>query len=110
MSKRPWGVNPQNWDLCVKDLFPKWLKERGGIIVYENHVLDSSSLGDKTFMPAKYVAEEDNKMHDAPEEHRPNGGVPSMRQQKVDHIKLEDFGGVKEALACFEKEALDGRM
>ena len=80
-----------------------WLKDRGGIIVYENHMLDSSSLGDKTFMPARYLAEDD-KMHDAPEEHRPNCGLPSLRQQKVDHIKLEDFGSIDEALSCFEKE------
>jgi len=101
---RPWSVNPENWDQCINYLFPKWLKERGGIVVYENHMFDSSSLGDKTFMPARYIAE-DNQMHDAPEEHRPNGGVPSMRQQKVDHIRLEDFSTLEDALECFEKEA-----
>lgn len=88
----------------MENLFPKWLKERGGIVVYENHMFDSSCFGDKTFMPARYEAE-DNQMHDAPEEHRPNGGLPSMRQQKVDHIKLEDFPGIEDALKCFIKEA-----
>lgn len=101
--KRPWSLSPETYERCIKDLFPKWLKERGGIVVYENHVFDSSSLGDKTFMPARFLAE-DNQMHDAPEEHRPNGGVPSMRQQKVDHIKLEDFPSVEAALECFTKE------
>ena len=104
MSERPWSIAPENYARCIEDLFPKWLKDRGGIVVYENHFFDSSSFGDKTFMPARYVAEEDNKMHDAPNEYRPNGGVPSMRQQKVDHITLDEFGGIKEALACFEKE------
>ena len=54
-------------------------------------------------MPARYIAEDD-QMHDAPEEHRPNGGLPSLRQQKVDHIKLEDFPSMEEALACFKKD------
>jgi hypothetical protein len=101
---RPWGVSSQNWNQCIHDLFPKWLKERGGIVVYENHVLNSSHLGDRSFMPARYIAE-DNQLHDAPEEHRPHGGLPSLRQQRVDHIKLEDFGGnVDEALGCFVVE------
>ena len=101
---RPWSVNPENWDQCMH-LFPKWLEERNGIVVYENHVLDSSSLGDKSFMPARYVAEEDNQLHDAPEEHRPNGGLPSLRQQKVDHIKLDEFDGdMEKALACFMQD------
>ena len=102
-SGRPWSVAPENYGRCITDLFPKWLKERGGVVVYENHVMDSSCLGDRTFMPARFIAEDD-QMHDAPKEHRPNGGVPSMRQQKVDHIKLEDFTGVEEALKCFVQE------
>lgn len=74
-------------------------------MVYENHVLDSSHLGDKAFMPARYIAREDNQLHDAPEELRPEGGLPSLRQQKVDHVKLEEFDGdVSKALACFVKE------
>jgi len=102
--KRPWAVTPENWDLCIKELFPKWLKERGGIVVYENHMLDSSHLGDKTFMPARYIAEDD-QMHDAPDEYRPHGGLPSLRQQKVDHIKLEDFPSVDVALTlCFIRD------
>jgi hypothetical protein len=85
-------------------MFPKWLKERNGIVVYENHMLDSSSLGDKTFIPARYVAE-NNQRCDAPEQWRPNGGLPSLRQEKVDHVKLEDFGGdLNLALKCFVKE------
>lgn len=100
---RPWPIHQETWDRCM-ELFPKWLEERGGIVVYENHVFDSSSFGDRSYMPARFIAE-DNQMHDAPAEHRPNGGVPSMRQQKVDHIKLEEFDGdLDKALACFEKD------
>lgn len=99
---RPWSVDSDIWYGC-KELFYLWLKERGGIIVYENHMMDSSHLGETTFMPARYLAEEDNQLHDAPEEYRPNGGLPSLRQQKVDHIKLEDFdGSVDKALECFK--------
>lgn len=101
---RPWAVAEENWQVCICDLFPKWLRERGGIVVYENHMMDSSHFGDRTFMPARYIAEEDNQLHDAPDEHRPNGGVPSMRQQKVDKITLEEFGGdLAKALECFFK-------
>ena len=100
---RPWSVASENWDTCINVLFPLWLKQRGGIVVYENHVLDSSHCGDKTFMPAKYKGEDD-EMHDAPDEYRPNGGLPSLRQQKVDHIKPEDFGSLEKALECFIKE------
>lgn len=99
---RPWSVAPENWDLCINDLFPMWLRERGGIVVYENHMLDSSSMGDKTFLPARYIAEEDNQLHDAPDEHRPHGGLPSLRQQKVDTVTLDEFDGdMDKALACF---------
>jgi len=104
---RPWPVARDRYYGCTRSLFPLWLKERGGIVVYENHMLDSSHLGDRTFMPAKYVAEEDNQLHDAPEEYRPNGGVPSMRQQKVDHIKLEEFAGeLDAALRCFKEDTV----
>lgn len=70
--------------------------------MYENHVLDSSALGHRTFMPATYEAVDD-RMHQAPDEYRPHGGLPSLREQRIDHIKLEDFGGdVDRCLAvCF---------
>ena len=104
-NKRPWTVAPHNWDVCMKDLFPRWLTSRGGIVVYENHVLDSSCLGDKTFMPARFLAQEDDQLHDAPDQYRPNGGLPSQRQQKVDTITLEEFeGSTDKALSCFVKE------
>lgn len=101
---RSWGVAPENWDQCVNNLFPKWLRERGGIVVYENHNFDASGFGDKTFMPARYE-DEDGKMHDAPDEYRPNDGLPSMRQQKVDHVMLDEFDGdLRNALACFKED------
>jgi len=106
MRHHHWTISPENYELCVKELFPMWLKERGGIIVYENHMFDSSSFGGQTFLPARYIAE-DNKMHDAPGEYRPHGGLPSFREQKVDHIKLEDFASVDEALKCFVCRAVE---
>jgi hypothetical protein len=80
-------------------LFPTWLKERSGIIVYENRMLDSSHLGDTTYMPARFYAIGDTVLHDAPKR---IGDVPSRFQEKVDHITLEEFGGeLDKALACF---------
>jgi len=103
---RPWKVSPEVYQRCMRQLFPVWLKERGGVVVYENHMMDSSHLGDRSFMPAKYIAEEDNQLHDAPQELRPNGGVPSMRQQRVDHITLEEFANeLDKALACFVEDS-----
>ena len=99
---RPYPIDRNKWVGCTENLFPVWLRERGGIVVYENHMMDGSHMGEQTFMPARYIAAEDNQLHDAPEEYRPNGGLPSQRQQKIDHIKLEDFGGsIEAALECF---------
>jgi len=91
-ERRPWSVFGETFE-TLQGLAQKWLKERGGIIVYENHMMDSSRLGDTTFMPARLIAEEDDQLHDAPMEHRPNGGLPSCRQQAVDHITLEQYDG-----------------
>ena len=107
MSERPWTVAPENWDACNSELFPRWLKERGGVVVYENHMMDSSYMGDKTFLPARYIAT-DGQSVEAPDEWRPEDGLPSLRQQKVDHIKLEDFEGVDDALRCFVKDTPEG--
>lgn len=99
---RPWPVDKDNWNQCTCVLFPKWLKERGGVVVYENHMMDSSQRGMLSFMPARYMAE-DNQLHDAPPR---IGDVPSRFQEKVDHIKLEDFDGdVVQALTCFQGES-----
>ena len=104
---RPWEINTDVWEQCMV-LFPLWLQERGGIVVYENHMLDSSRCGDRTYMPARYYATDHNGtdvLCDAPDEWRTNGGVPSCRQQKVDHIKLDEFGGdLARALEkCFQR-------
>ena len=90
LDRRPWMVHFEVADQC-RALFPKWLMERGGIIVYENHMMDSSHLGETTFMPSKFVAEEDDKLHWAPLENRPDGGLPSLRQQQVDLVELSDY-------------------
>lgn len=100
---RPWKIRSDAYQRCMTDLFPLWLKERGGVVVYENHMMDSSHFGDRSFMPAKFCAQEDNQLHDAPKR---IGDVPSRLQEKVDHIKLEEFASeLNRALACFVEEA-----
>jgi len=91
-DRRPWIVGAEAYEQLER-LAPKWLTERGGVVVYENQTLDSSRLGDTSFMPARFVAEEDDQEHDAPMERRPNGGLPSFRQQATDHITIEQYGG-----------------
>lgn len=99
---RPWKISAGSYGQCMR-LFPTWLKERGGIVVYENHMMDSSHFGDRSFMPAKYYAQEDDQLHDAPDR---IGDVPSRFQEKTDHITLKEFGGeLLKALACFEEES-----
>jgi len=100
---RPWTVALENYGRCMKDLFPMWLKERGGIVVYENHMMDSSHFGDKSFMPARFIAAEDDQLHEAPPR---IGDVPSRFQERVDTITLEEFAGeLDKALACFKEAA-----
>jgi hypothetical protein len=107
IQRRPWPIWLDVYDRCMKSLFPIWLERRGGIVVYENQTMDSSHLGDRTYMPAKFYAQEDEVLHDAPPR---IGDVPSRFQEKVDHITLEEFGGeLDKALACFVKEDEAGR-
>lgn len=90
MDRRPWKVGSEVAEK-LRGLASKWLVERGGIVVYENHVFDSSAFGDRSFVPAQFVAQEDNQMHWAPLELRPYGGIPSRRQQQVDFIEMGDY-------------------
>lgn len=90
LDRRPWIVHREAAATC-KVLFPKWLREREGIIVYQNQTLDSSHLGETAYMPARFIAQEDDHLHWAPLENRPNGGLPSLRQQQVDLIVLADY-------------------
>jgi len=103
---RPWEVNPENWRRCIFDpgLFPKWLRERGGIVVYENQLLDSSSMGNKTFMPAKFYAEGHVELQDAPEQFSPDGNCSTI-QVKVDHITVDEYGGDLDLIIgnCFRR-------
>lgn len=92
-KRRPWAVHTEEAFSSLQNLAQKWLKERGGIIVYENHMMDSSHLGETSFMPARFIAEEDDAMHDAPMQRRPHGGLPSLRQEAVDHITAEQYDG-----------------
>lgn len=99
-TDRPWGISKDYYDYCMK-LFPIWLRERKGVVVYQNRMMGSSRLGDTTFTPARFYAEGDTQLHDAPMR---LGDVPSRLQEKVDHITLEEFGGeLDKALACFCK-------
>lgn len=103
---RPHVVSSGVWDRCMS-FFPMWLRERGGIAVYENHNFDSSAFGQMSFMPMRFQAEDDT-WHDAPEEHRPGGGVPSLRQQRIDIVKLDEFDGDVETCiaACFKMQVV----
>jgi hypothetical protein len=93
---------PYEVSASYRNLFATWLKTRGGIVVYENHILDSHALGHTTFMPAMFEGIDD-RMHPAPSEYCPHGGIPSLREQRVDHIMLEDFGNdVERCLQCFK--------
>jgi len=105
---RPWKIPARNYHACIEELFPKWLKEREGVIVYENHMMDSSHFGERSFMPARYYAKEDEQLHDAPPR---IGDVPSRFQEKVDHITLKEFGGdLDKTLACFMEEPSSGHL
>ena len=84
---------------ATKELLRKWLRDRGGIVVYVNQTLDSSQLGAKSLMPLNFVAEEDNKMHPASKR---IGDVPSRFKEAVDVITAEQFGGdIEKAVSWF---------
>jgi hypothetical protein len=74
-----------------------WLKERGGIAIYENRMMDSSQYGSTAYLPARYIAE-DNLMHPAPPW---IGDMPSSRKELVGIVTLETAGGLENALANF---------
>lgn len=104
---RPWKIAPGSYLQCMEKLFPMWLRERGGIVVYENHTMDSSHFGDRSFMPAKFYTKDD-ELHDAPQR---IGDVPSRMQERVDHITLKEFGGeLNRVLACFVEESVDDQL
>jgi hypothetical protein len=91
-ERRPWKFFIEVLEQLQR-LGPMWLKERGGIVVYENCYIGSINGGHLTCIPARFLAEEDNAMHDAPMEYRPFDGVPSKREQAVDYITLEQYDG-----------------
>lgn len=109
LKHRPYEVRTEVWDRCMEK-FPKWLTERGGIVVFENHMLDSSKLGDRTYVPARYE-DESGSMVDAPKDFWNSWGLASTIQSRIDHITLEEFGGDVEKCiaACFKKEEDKGR-
>lgn len=103
--RRPWTAHFSESEL--KDRFLMWLQERGGIVVYENHMLDSSARGDQTFMPVQFLCNEKPGLQWAPREYCPHGGLPSRRQQQVDLIELADFPDTTPAAVvgkCFKFE------
>ena len=102
--EKRWVIDREIWQRCM-DLFPTWLRERGGIAVYENHMMDSSECGSTSFMPARFYAKEVEGLQDAPPR---IGDVPSRFKERVDHIQLEEFGGdVQKCIDyCFVQEAV----
>lgn len=94
---RTWPIPAEVYDRCIGQTFPMWLKERGGIAVYENRMFDSSQFGSTAYLPASYIAE-DNLMHPAPGW---IGDLPSTRKELVSIITLETAGGLQNALAQF---------
>jgi len=85
-GRRPWEVNPENVEQ-VRRLFPKWLKERHGIVVYECVAMDSSALGNRSFMPRMFEAQDD-KFHPAPNVRSPTGNA-SDQEWPVDWISMD---------------------
>lgn len=61
---RPWVIHT---DLIgkLRKLFPMWIEQRHGIVVYRCDLMDSSSFGSTTFMPRMYQATDDS-WHPAP--------------------------------------------
>jgi len=102
MDRRPWRVSPDVWDV-VMEAFPMWLREREGIIVYENENFDSSAFGDQTFVPAMCYVEGSDRLKPAPKR---LGNLPSNFQYQADHIKLEEFDGDTDLAirTCFVRE------
>ncbi len=105
-SRRPWMVRPEHYQHCISVLFPTWLRERGGIAVYENVNFSSSFFGTISFIPMRYIAK-DERFHDAPMR---IGELPSVMQERADVIKLDDYDGdlvraLAEAFAEGEGEA-----
>jgi hypothetical protein len=93
----PWPVPADAYDRCIGQTFPMWLKERGGIAIYENRMMDSTQYGTTAYLPASYIAE-DNLMHPAPPW---IGDMPSSRRELIGIVTLETAGGLENALANF---------
>jgi len=104
-DRRPWGVNPDNWDRVMR-LFPTWLQDRGGIVVYENENFNSRAFGDRAFVPAMMQVEGEDDLRAAPKR---IGTLPSNFKEKVDQVTLEEFGGdVDLAIeSCFRRRRDD---
>jgi hypothetical protein len=111
-KRRPWEVNPENVEL-VRRLFPMWMDKRHGIVVYECPAMDSSAMGNKTFMPYMFEAEDD-QFHPCPLVRSPTGNC-SDQEWAQDWVCKgwihEDFFGLPtdEILdACFYYEVAGG--
>ena len=87
-KERPWELSPEIVD-TVRPLFPMWLKERHGIVVYQAGLMDSTAglQGLLSFMPRMYEATND-EMHPAPRLSNP-GGLASTTAVIVDWIWVE---------------------
>jgi hypothetical protein len=52
-ERRPWRVGEENVEK-LREVLPKWMDERHGIVVYENKDLSSSGQGDLSFAPRMF--------------------------------------------------------
>ena len=83
----------------AKNLVRKWLLERGGVVLYMNVDFCSSNFGACSFLPANFIAQEDDQMHPAPSR---LGDVPSRFKYPQDFICLEQYGGdIERTLGVF---------
>lgn len=100
MSSRPYLIVDAAAKAC-SERFPLWLRERNGIVVYEDQNADSPVRGQRVMLPARMRTPEGPA--DAPAVWESTSGLSAV---KIDHVRMEDFGDdIKACLAaCFAFE------
>lgn len=88
-GRRPWEVNEANAHQC-RCLFPLWMRERHGIVVYECGLMDSSAMGNKTFAP-RMIDTVEAGMQPAPRIR--NADLASTQEHPVDWIDASAIPG-----------------
>lgn len=92
-DRRPWVFEVQNVQQ-VMEMVEKWLKERGGVVIYENITLDSSHMGERNMIPAIFESEKEGFVC-APTPRWNKDGNFSTEMQQVDFIHVDQFEGKK---------------